>query len=881
LKFSNIFTKVTFYLSLFLLVLTACTVEKQGNPKFDQYREYPEMVIRGNKLQYVKKTTQEFKLLHSDLVIEPIWLNHTLNGQVTIKLTPYALPQDSIILDALGMEIHSVREIGEIEGLQTQFKYDGIHLIIFPHKTLFPNKDTEYFYISYTARPLYEDSLTKRAPRQEQGVYFNNANGKNPFVPQQCFTQGESIFARRWFPTMDETNQKMTQTMTLIVDSQFTTFSNGMLLKSTISGTKRNDYWVMNQPIAPYLSTFAVGKYDILKGRSFIDQKGKQIPITYYIEKGKIENGKTSYKNTPKMVDFFSKTFGFDYPFDCYKQITVRNFLAGAMENSTATIHSDYVCHDAKAGNDFLNTDAFIGHELAHQWFGDLVTPKNWANLTLNESFASFSELIFAQQFQGNEEARNQRYNNLNRYLGETFYKKEPIVNYQYDRPDELFDGHRYQKGSLVLWMLKNQLGDSIFFKGIQKYLTDNQYGVVEINHLRLALEKVSGKDLQPFFDNWFMKKGHPDFKINEQYNQGAKTLKLFVKQIQNDSNASYTGNIKIKIVQIINNNPEIKYYNFNLRTKKDTFTFQNIIPEYFWVFDPDIEVLKSKEEFKPFRIWEKQILYSDYKIDVEKVMYSQLLENEKSGRIQFTLSKPALKIPLDTQLLIIKQLLKYDYTNFYAYLDVFEQDNKVNFKKLIHTDLLNKIDNKNIPGGIRANYLQIFLKEPSDSANILAFKYVNDSNSYLVQNTALNYILNKEKTNISKDSQYIISNQFRESTNKEAIGHLIKFYSTKNDFTHLDFIRKKIPLLSEWSRSSALASYVHLLLKFDTKVISGDLEQLQDLAYYFNEQSMNYMLEKTLKDIRTEIEKREDFEKNPNDKTLSLSLIDQMLKLR
>ena len=235
-----------------------------------------------------------------------------------------------------------------------------------------------------------------------KGMYFINPRGEEKDKPTQIWTQGETESSSAWFPTIDKTNQRCTQELTVTVENKYVTLSNGKLMsqKKNTDGT-RTDYWKMDLPHAPYLFFLGVGEYAVVK------DKWRDKEVNYYVEKEYAPVAKKIFGNTPEMMTFFSKITGVDYPWVKYSQITGRDYVAGAMENTTATIHQESAQQDARELVDGNSWEGTIAHELFHQWFGDYVTTESWSNLTLNESFADYSQTLWDEYKYGKDEANS------------------------------------------------------------------------------------------------------------------------------------------------------------------------------------------------------------------------------------------------------------------------------------------------------------------------------------------------------------------------------------------------------------------------------------------------------------------------------------------
>ncbi|WP_019948523.1 M1 family metallopeptidase [Hymenobacter aerophilus] len=478
---------------------------------------------------YRASRTKINDLVHTKLDVRFDYGKRQLIGKEWVTLKPHAYPTDSLRLDAKGMDIGSVTMVGQGDAKALTFKNTGEFLDIKLDKT-YPAGQDYTVYIEYVAKPDEMKTKGSAAITDAKGLYFINPDSSVAGKPVQIWTQGETEASSVWFPTIDATNQKTTQEIAMTVPAKYVTLSNGALIsqKPNADGT-RTDTWKMDLPHAPYLFMMAVGDFKITKDT----WRGKE--VNYYLEPKYAPFAKQIFGNTPEMLEFFSKKLGVEYPWNKYAQIVVRDYVSGAMENTTATLHGDFLQKDAREALDaeYDRGESVIAHELFHQWFGDLVTAESWSNLTVNESFADFSEALWAEYKYGQEAGDAHAYQNMRNYLRSPRDAQKNLVRFHYADKEDMFDLVSYQKGGQVLNMLRNYLGDEVFFKSLQKYLTDNKFGNAEAHQLRLAFEAVSGQDLNWFFNQWYFGAGHPMVSIDYSYDQLNKEQVVTIKQNQ------------------------------------------------------------------------------------------------------------------------------------------------------------------------------------------------------------------------------------------------------------------------------------------------------------------------------------------------------------
>ena len=463
-----------------------------------------------------------FKLIHTRLQLRPIWDSAQMEGTATLTLCPWFFPQERLILDAKGFRVHSVSVAG-MDSIAYEYS-DRLHLILqFPKAVAYG--DTLQVEIRYTACPEEVGGKGSAAIREAKGLYFINPSGQDPDKPRQLWTQGETEASSCWFPTLDAPNQKTTQEVYITVPDSFISLSNGKLINSERhSDGSRTDYWKQDLPHAPYLFMLASGRFD--KVEAF----WRGIPVSYYLEPSHAQYAEMIFGNTPEMLDFYSTIFGYAYPWDKYAQIVVRDFVSGAMENTGAVIHYDGLQHDSISHNDATHED-IIAHELAHHWFGDLVTAESWAQISMNESFATYSEYLWIAHKYGQSEADMHLEQDLSVYLAESRVKQKPLVRHCYTSREEVFDSHSYQKGSTLLHYLRSLLGDAAFFAALKTYLQRHAYATGEADQMRLIMEEISGRDLKKWFDQFFFSSGHPVVEVSYRTDSAANYSEIRVVQ--------------------------------------------------------------------------------------------------------------------------------------------------------------------------------------------------------------------------------------------------------------------------------------------------------------------------------------------------------------
>jgi aminopeptidase N len=481
----------------------------------------------GRQKEYRATPAKLTELKHTKLKVNFDYQKEQMNGEEWLTASPYFYATNELILDAKGMLIHEVAldNNGKKSPLKYDYKNDVLKISL--DKTYQKNQDYTV-YIKYTARPNEVKQEGSQAISDAKGLYFINAQGQDPDKPTQIWTQGETESSSAWFPTIDKSIQKTTQEIYMTVPDKYVTLSNGLLKDSQKeSNGMRTDHWVMDKRHSTYLFFMGVGEYAVVK------DKWKNIAVDYYIEKEYEPYAKQIYGNTPEMMEFFSKKLGYDYPWSKYAQISGRDYVSGAMENTTATLHGSDILQKPGQLIDENQWEDTIAHELFHHWFGDLVTAESWSNLTVNESFANYSEYLWNEYKYGKDQADYHQMEDVGRYIHNPSDFKKDLVRFDYASREDVFDLVTYQKGGGILHMLRNYLGDDAFFAGMNDYLKTYEYKNAEAHQLRLCFEKVSGKDLNWFFNQWYFGSGHPKLNYSYTFEPVKKQVTVIINQSQ------------------------------------------------------------------------------------------------------------------------------------------------------------------------------------------------------------------------------------------------------------------------------------------------------------------------------------------------------------
>ncbi|WP_134089451.1 M1 family metallopeptidase [Olivibacter sp. XZL3] len=582
----------------FLLFAVACLL-LSGSCATTKHVDIPPVTIFANAPNadiYQGSYPIKVSIKHTDLDLHFDWERAQVLGKATLTLQSYFYPQDSVILDANGFELKEVSRETAAGRVKVPFSYNGKKLAIALDRK-YSRDETFKLFIDYIAKPNELEVGKDISSPDDRGLYFIEPDTVTG-VPRQLWSQGETECNANWFPTMNNTMLKMTQRIALTVPDSMVTLSNGLLVE-TMKGDNgmRTDVWKQDLPHAPYLVMIAAGVFDIVK-----DQwRGKE--VSYYMEPEFAPYAPMIFGKTPEMMEFYSRKLGVDFPWDKYAQIVVRNFVSGAMENTSASVFFDRMNMTPADYKDETYED-IVAHELFHHWFGDLVTAESWANLPLNESFATYGEYLWLEHKYGKEAADMHALNDQLSYFAKDKNKELDVIRFDYADREQMFDEVSYQKGGRILHMLRDLVGEEAFFAALQLYLKNHAYQSVEIHDLRLAFEQVTGQDLNWFFNQWFLASGHPVLEIKTDYAGSTKQVLVRIAQKQDLSN---TPLYKLPLAIDIYVDDHASRQSVTLTKQEQTFRFPLAKAPQWVNVDAKKCVLAQKEQYKSIDEWAYQ----------------------------------------------------------------------------------------------------------------------------------------------------------------------------------------------------------------------------------------------------------------------------------
>lgn len=507
---------------------------------------------------------------HIKLDIELDFEAKTLKGRSTLTVRPINEGTKFVELDACEMKVGSVT----VAGKAADFNHDGQKLTVMFNATPAADRPID-IEISYSTKP-------------RRGAYFVGPDAAYPNKHREMWTQGQDEDSRFWFPCFDYPNEKASSEIVVKVPKGMTSLSNGKLLSKTAKGDFEIHHWRQEIPHVAYLVTLVVGDY--VK----VNDEWDGLEVSYLVPPGREGDGKRSFSKTPKMVELFSRLTGVRYPYEKYSQITAVDFIFGGMENTTATTQTELTLHDARASLDF-SSESLVAHELAHQWFGDYVTCRDWSHAWLNEGFATFMEIIWYEHEHGVVESQYYADGDMKAYLSEDrgAYRR-PIVTNVYKEPLDLFDRHLYQKGALVLHHLRHMVGDRLFWKAINLYLTNHGQKSVITQNLSDAFQEVTGRNLEWFFTQWVFGGGHPDLKVSAKWDDASAQLELNILQQQKKDDLTAIFRLPVKVQFVWEGGEEIR--EFEISEAAHRYFIQLPKRPKMVLFDPGNSVLKTLE---------------------------------------------------------------------------------------------------------------------------------------------------------------------------------------------------------------------------------------------------------------------------------------------
>ncbi len=454
---------------------------------------------------------RDYDVIHTVLRVRFDWERRAVSGTVVHRLTPF---RDG--LTVLDFDQHRMRfdRMRLLDGPDLQWRAAG--------DTLAVELDR-----AYSRGETLSVAITYEAVNPPEGLYFNEPDKDYPDRPRQVWTQGEQDENHFWFPCYDALNDRMTTEEYVTADDGYTVIGNGILAGTRKNGDGTSEWHYRQDVPAPtYLISLVVGKYEAY------ESEWDGIQVLSYVRPSLRAQAPLAFGRTAEMIRLFSERTGVRYPYPVYRQTEVADFLFGGMENITATTLTARTLHPESVAPAY-DSDDLVSHELAHQWWGDYCTTGNWSNLWLNEGFAAYFESLW-WEFSGDSlRAQWTRIHDLDEYLRSDRGGRRPLVTRYYDTSEDLFDAVSYEKGALVLHMIRERVGDAAFWKGLRIYADRHGASDVESGDLREAMAAAGGIALDRFFDQWVFHGGHPEFRASWDWDGRSKLVHLVLSQTQ------------------------------------------------------------------------------------------------------------------------------------------------------------------------------------------------------------------------------------------------------------------------------------------------------------------------------------------------------------
>ncbi|MBS1706872.1 MAG: M1 family metallopeptidase [Armatimonadetes bacterium] len=511
-----------------------------------------------------------FDLIHTKITLGVDYPKRRIDGVTQSTLAPLRTGLQTIVLHCgASLNIRSIK----VDGSEARFERKGENLEISVAPTVAGK--TMVVDVNYSGENLRGGGFGA-----DGGFHWINDNGEDGHVG--FWTQGESTYNRRWAPMWDYPNDFATSETIVTVDKDWTVVGNGILVGNTVANNRRTFHWKMSQPHATYLISLVGGPFDIQKDK----WRGKD--LWYVVPKGFGNLIPGSFGDTKDMLDFFSKVTGVEYPWPKYAQNAMYDF-GGGMENVSSTTLGAGSLTDTREG--YFNMSSLNAHELAHQWFGDLVSCYDWGHTWLNESFATFFQALYFEHARGKSSYEREIAGNMSSYIQASRRYVRAIATNVRPNDDIMFDAHAYPKGGAVLHTLRRKLGDEAFFNGIKLYLDRNRHNPVQTSQLCRAFSDASGINCEPFFEQWILKPGHPRLEYAWSFDPATDSTIVVLKQTQDTSEGTPTYRYPVEIGVIANGKLDIQ--TFEMTEKENTFKVRGGKPDAILV-DPNWKFLRE-----------------------------------------------------------------------------------------------------------------------------------------------------------------------------------------------------------------------------------------------------------------------------------------------
>ena len=815
--------KVKILIASAIVLIAGCKVNKNSDTKKTEASLLAKPInIIGHKstANYQASRLMQVDLIHTHLQIKFNYeLQHAF-GQINLLFKPYFYATNKVVIDAKGMALHRIAMIKVKDTTNLNFTYDSLQITVQLDK-YYSRNETFNIFIDYTSKPNELNFEGSAAIKEAKGLYFINPKKEDAEKPRQIWTQGETESNSCWMPTIDAPNEKHTQEIFITAQANEVTLSNGKLISifKNADGT-HTDYWKQSLPHAPYLTMMAIGEFNITKHKW-----RDSIEVSYYLEKDYAKHADLIFGPTAEMLTCFSERLGVVYPWEKFSQIIVRDYVSGAMENTTAVIHGEFVQHDEREHYDNDQED-IIAHEMFHHWFGDLTTAESWSNLPLNESFATYGEYIWNEWKHGTTEADAAFDGNLQGYLrGKQNATKTPIRFYYHNKED-MFDGVSYSKGGRILHMLRKEVGDEAFFKSLQLYLTQNKFKSAEIHHLRLAFEETTGRDLNWFFNQWFLKAGHPELEINTVYNNNTANLTIVQKQ-----DSVLVGVYELPLFVSVYDKNGVQHLPIKITKTSETFSFMG--DSIFLVnFDEDKALVAKISEVNSNGTWYAQLT----KVDSWKAKQQAII----GLLLNYTRAKNNLSIDLKNAVLYC---LNYNHKRVIELGIQAVSQLKAEDQKLFENEIL-ALSNDKKSASIRASALMILYNwNDVKYQSVFEMALADSSNQVLASGL---YGLSNIDSLVALKAIGKWKTYFNFSVS-QAVCAVISKNSFENENNYFENAINK----TNYGKRNLMYLYTKYLLRSNNEIINDAVSVFQNLSNKMDGEERKYLLFNSVNEIK------------------------------
>jgi aminopeptidase N len=541
----------------------------------------------ASKPQWLR--ARNFEVTHIILDVRIDDQKHTIEGSSTLSLRAIPGGTREVELDAANMDIRGVYDRHD---QPLEYSYDERKLNVTLKRSLRANSKATVR-IDYFTKP-------------QKGLYFIEPDEAYPDKPRVIWSQGESEDNHHWFPGLDHPTNKLTSEVRLTVRDHLMGLANGERLSSHSEAGWTTTHWMHDIPHSNYLITVVVGQFDV------IEDDSAHVPLRYLAPPGQGERLQRTFGKTPAMLEFLGELTGCPYPYARYDQVVVQDYTWGAMEDTTMSVFHEDIPPPAHL-EDECDPESIVCHELVHQWFGDLITPKSWGHLWLNEGFASYFDPMYFEHTRGRDWFEHRLDEDCGWYFAESAgdYRRS-IVTHSYGDPEELFDGHSYPKSMMVVHMLRRYLGERLFRKGVANYVKRFFGKAAETHELKIAFEDATGVPLDGFVEQWLYDRGHPELKCSFSHDKrlGVGTLKVEQTQDKKSNREAFSFDLQ---VDILLKGGKTQRVQIPISERSSSYAFACKQAPSAVVIDPDYDLLCTiKWTGKSAKAWLHQLAHAE-----------------------------------------------------------------------------------------------------------------------------------------------------------------------------------------------------------------------------------------------------------------------------